>query len=82
MNELVVMHLLGCFGVLLAFLFVYSTIGSVREARKAGSLGGLATRNETIYYFKELLWVLYSLEVNDFWLFLSDAVPAAAWLWF
>ena len=54
MNELVVMHLLGFFGVLLAFLFVYSTIGSVREARRAGSLGGLATRNETIY-FKELL---------------------------
>ncbi len=58
MNELVVMHLLGFFGVLLAFLFVYPTIGSVREARRAGSLGGLATRNETIYYFKELLWVL------------------------
>mmetsp|Transcript_33944 Transcript_33944/g.72358 ORF Transcript_33944/g.72358 Transcript_33944/m.72358 type:complete len:552 (+) Transcript_33944:99-1754(+) len=77
-----VQHILGPVGVILSCLLAWSPVEAVMQARSAGNLGGLDSKNWPLFFFSNLVWTLRSLEIGDLWVFLSCIMPLALWLWF
>ncbi|CAE8630129.1 unnamed protein product [Polarella glacialis] len=75
-------HVLGLTGVLCNLGVCLSSLSSVREARKVGSLGGFDTRSWPLFATTGFVWTCYAIRLGDVWLCLACSFSSVIWLYF
>ncbi|CAE8613326.1 unnamed protein product, partial [Polarella glacialis] len=81
-NEMLMTNLVGLAGLLCTLGVSLSSLSSVREARKVGSLGGLDTRVWPLFATSGALWTCYAIRLGDIWLFLTSCSMTVSWLYY
>ncbi|CAE8646488.1 unnamed protein product [Polarella glacialis] len=81
-DEVLVTNLLGLTGVVCSLGVSLSSLSSVREARKVGSLGGLDTRTWPLFATAGFLWTCYAIRLGDVWLCLACSFSSVIWLYY
>jgi hypothetical protein len=73
-------NLVGLAGFLCTLGVSLSSLSSVCEARKVGSLGGLDTRSWPVFATVGLLWTCCAILLGDVWFFLTSSTMSVSWL--